>query len=875
MTACVNKKSKRVAAVVTASLVGALSIGAPAVALADTTVDMLVAPEENAFSRGEVALSAATYNNTTKVWEAQAKADGSALDIKATHVKPLGADKVEVKADDYKVSFAKADGTAVDSIVEPGQYVVTVECLKGQYAGGKATAKLAVKAADLKGVTAYEVNSADLSDTADDSFTYTGKKLSVAFADNGGTKLDEGEDYTIKVLKEGTDNVASAPSVDVLENGNYVGYMTGIGQYAGQTAEVHFTVKKFVLDKQNIVVDDVIGSESAPKHPTLVFTGSKGSADYAELDPTLVSLTFKKANGSISGSQLFDKPGNYTFDASVDADNNNIDVVKGNPQEVSVNKVAAYADFKYGDAAIEDSYFINQDKKQSFNCKNLKAYNGDVEAKDVTFVAEKAGDTMSYELPAGTDFELTPGVWTITVKANPAANNFEVGGSKTFTVKVVLASVDADANVFVYYTDESGKKQAITSLEKVYDGKTITKGQFTVQAFKDDNTDVSDQVSFNIYDEDGKKVEKIVDAGTYTLKIETDELELTGTTEVTITVNKVDLSKLYVMQEKKWFDEESGAPYVPLASDGKSLGFNTVLGYDTQAELTADKDSASDGMGIDQIGRDIAGKDFTPQVKAERYDVKKGKWVKVSYPDIFTVAGEYRFTLTGTADDAKNYKFANADNTTVVTTLCVDEKDLVFRDVLPGEWYFDAVADAKGLGYVAGVSGSKYYQPTAAIKRCDVIVILARMAGVDTTLNHMTEDEFSKGYGIYLDYNDVDESSYYARALAWATKVDIAHGSNGAFRPNDTITREEFAALLSNYAMLNGKDVSVDADKVLAEFPDGSSVSDWAANAVAWAADADIMGNGGKLNPGSDITRAEVAAMAVNFQPEKITKPVK
>ena len=876
MTACVNKKSKRVAAVVTASLVGALSIGAPAVALADTTVDMLVAPEENAFSRGEITLSGATYNNTTKVWEAQAKADGSALDIKATHVKPLGADKVEVKADDYKVSFAKADGTAVESIVEPGQYVVTVECLKGQYAGGKATAKLAVKAADLKGVSAYEVNSADPSNTSDGSFTYTGKKLNVAFADKAGNALDEGEDYTIKVLKEGTDNVASAPSVDVLENGNYVGYMTGIGQYAGQTAEVHFTVNKFVLDKQNIVVDDVIGSESAPKHPTLVFTGSKGSADYAELDPTLVSLTFKMANGSISGSQLFDKPGNYTFDASVDADNNNIDVSKGNPQEVSVNKVAAYADFKYGDAALEGSYFVNLDKKQSFDLNEVKALNGKDEAKGVTVTAKKAdGTTLSDTSDKDAAVLLTEGTWTVTVKVDAKANDYAVGGSKTFTVKVVLASVDADANVFVYYTDESGKKQAITSLEKVYDGETITKGQFTVQAFKDDNTDVSDQVSFNIYDEDGKKVDKIVDAGTYTLKVETDELELTGTTEITITVNKVDLSKLYVMQEKKWFDEESGAPYVPLASDGKSLGFDTVLGYDTQAELTTDKDSATDGKGIDQIGRDIAGKDFTSQVKAERYDVKKGKWVEVSHPYIFTVAGEYRFALTGTADDAKNYKFANADNTTVVTTLCVDEKDLVFRDVLPGEWYFDAVADAKGLGYVAGVSGSKYYQPTAAIKRCDVIVILARMAGVEEDLLGMNEDTFNKEYSTYLDYNDVDESSYYARDLAWATKVDIAHGSNGAFRPNDTITREEFAALLSNYAMLNGKDVSVDADKVLAEFPDGSSVSDWAANAVAWAADADIMGNGGKLNPGSDITRAEVAAMAVNFQPEKITKPVK
>ena len=42
MTACVNKKSKRVAAVVTASLVGALSIGAPAVALAanNTSIDL-------------------------------------------------------------------------------------------------------------------------------------------------------------------------------------------------------------------------------------------------------------------------------------------------------------------------------------------------------------------------------------------------------------------------------------------------------------------------------------------------------------------------------------------------------------------------------------------------------------------------------------------------------------------------------------------------------------------------------------------------------------------------------------------------------------------------------------------------------------------
>ena len=47
MTACVNKHTKRVAAVVTASLVGALSLGvAPVAAMATDSVDMLADPSD-------------------------------------------------------------------------------------------------------------------------------------------------------------------------------------------------------------------------------------------------------------------------------------------------------------------------------------------------------------------------------------------------------------------------------------------------------------------------------------------------------------------------------------------------------------------------------------------------------------------------------------------------------------------------------------------------------------------------------------------------------------------------------------------------------------------------------------------------------------
>ncbi|MEG2615846.1 MAG: S-layer homology domain-containing protein, partial [Raoultibacter sp.] len=66
------------------------------------------------------------------------------------------------------------------------------------------------------------------------------------------------------------------------------------------------------------------------------------------------------------------------------------------------------------------------------------------------------------------------------------------------------------------------------------------------------------------------------------------------------------------------------------------------------------------------------------------------------------------------------------------------------------------------------------------------------------------------------------------------------------------------------------KDITVDTKAELAKFPDSAQVSDFAQTAVAWAAKNKIMGNAGVLSPAAQVTRAEVAAMAVNFQPEKM-----
>ena len=111
MTACVNKKSKRVAAVVTASLVGALSIGAPAVAFATDTnsgIELLTADANSEFSNG--VASQATVGNGGNLSDGKISvvANGDFIDIKVTEVNTVLGKNVPVDTN-YSQSFVKAD----------------------------------------------------------------------------------------------------------------------------------------------------------------------------------------------------------------------------------------------------------------------------------------------------------------------------------------------------------------------------------------------------------------------------------------------------------------------------------------------------------------------------------------------------------------------------------------------------------------------------------------------------------------------------------------------------------------------------------------------------------------------------------------------
>lgn len=165
---------------------------------------------------------------------------------------------------------------------------------------------------------------------------------------------------------------------------------------------------------------------------------------------------------------------------------------------------------------------------------------------------------------------------------------------------------------------------------------------------------------------------------------------------------------------------------------------------------------------------------------------------------------------------------------------------------------------------MSGYNGKLVFGPTNSITRGEVACVLFNMAGGSKL--DVDEGWYNEAIG-WKSFDDVNGKEFYGKAIAWAKNAGVVNGyGDGTFRPDESVTREEFACMLANFAALKGDDVE-GADTDLSGFGDSASVSDWALDAVEWAVENGVMGNGGFLAPANSISRAETAAMAVNYMP--------
>ena len=180
---------------------------------------------------------------------------------------------------------------------------------------------------------------------------------------------------------------------------------------------------------------------------------------------------------------------------------------------------------------------------------------------------------------------------------------------------------------------------------------------------------------------------------------------------------------------------------------------------------------------------------------------------------------------------------------------------LPFEDVAPGAWYESAVRYAYFHNIMEGMRETEF-APATALTRAMAVQILYNLEGQPDL-----SDE-NLGY----PYEDVDAQAWYGNAVYWARITGVATGyGDGTFQPTDSITRQEFAQMLYNYAKYKGYDLSAEGD--LSTFPDANSIADWAEAAMSWA-------NGNQLINGHDDgtidaagigTRAQAASILMKF----------
>ena len=845
MTACVNKKKSGVVSkVVTASLVGALTLGGvslaavPTVALAeDGATEQATA--KDAFDGATVVLNGKLSNKAYHF-----AYTGNVIKPVVASVTPKGGSSIDVNdsknIDKYKVYFvaADADGKATDQLVaqpvDAGTYYVVVEAIDGDYVGGKATQKFVIDGnQSLTDAVAYEGD-----DQNDSNFTFNGEPADVNFQTASHEKLRNGVDYTVKYYKAGEDwnNASLGSETAPTDAGNYYARLTGKGAYATTAENVTFSIGVYAANAADFYIPVSVGETSAlPTAPATV-NGSEALAKHFKL-----TYTRTEVGGIDKYNPLIEK---------ADKDDKNVSVASG-LRTNDIFKVRYGVSFTYKGEAVPDSLTVNKAKKDKWDLKDFEATytDGDGEEQDVSNDVRIAKVTKADGTDVTTGWDGTvDGSYVVTLEVAPNTA-LDYAGSVQVKVTVTSGAIDGADGIYVSY-----KGTVVSDVETQYTGADIT-GDIDVTVYNGKRVVNPADYDVEYKNSDGEVVNRIVDAGEYTATVKSTKYQLSNNT-FKVTVKKLPVVQVRIVKDGTQFNYHADKLQ---AIDGKyQLAYSGKAIQPWLEFTTGERDDKGE----------LIWKELKDTTDAEAVTVADNLLVTYKQGDaeVKQVKEVGDYTLTVAANAAVTAK--NLDVTAPVYSFSVANAAQRFSDVEKGTWFYESVNQAAANGYINGYANTSLFGPNAAITRGQVATVLFNMAGGNNGTGF--QPTYDSNHGVVTGFSDVDGTLYYGEAIAWAKQAGVVNGADGKFRPDDQVTREEFVSMLANYATLRGDDMT-SSDSDLAKFADASQVSGYAKANVAWAAkNGYVNGQDGSFYPTRTITRAEVAAVAVNYQPAAI-----
>ncbi|MFF2019142.1 5'-nucleotidase C-terminal domain-containing protein [Paenibacillus sp. NPDC058177] len=198
---------------------------------------------------------------------------------------------------------------------------------------------------------------------------------------------------------------------------------------------------------------------------------------------------------------------------------------------------------------------------------------------------------------------------------------------------------------------------------------------------------------------------------------------------------------------------------------------------------------------------------------------------------------------------------AKADGTTEVTITrnsnsiyTVIQSSKSFGDTA-GHWAKSSIDLLASKQIVSGTS-STTFSPSQSVSRAEFAALITRALGLETVSGGTT-------------FSDVSSSKWYAGAIQTASAAGLISGyTDGTFRPDSQISRQEMAAVLAKAIKYTGATLNADP-AVLAKFSDAAGIPAWSREAVAEIAAAGIIQGtpDGAFAPQKAATRAEAVTM--------------
>jgi len=183
-----------------------------------------------------------------------------------------------------------------------------------------------------------------------------------------------------------------------------------------------------------------------------------------------------------------------------------------------------------------------------------------------------------------------------------------------------------------------------------------------------------------------------------------------------------------------------------------------------------------------------------------------------------------------------------------------------FIDVKSSAWYYNAVAFANQNGLMKGQS-TTLFDGESLMTRGMFVTILGRMEGINKTT-----------YENQKTFSDVMSNQYYAPYITWASDKGIVNGvGNEKYAPDQAITREQMAVMMTNYMKFKGQG-PVGAWAIQLTYGDLDKVSTWASEGVMFMTMKGLMNGMGNDSNGKPVfapdlnsTRAQTAQVIMRL----------